>query len=220
VSLFRLESVTLRRAGAVVLDSVDAEIETGATCIWGPSGAGKSSLLRLLNRLADADGGRVLFHGADVRDLDPLELRRRVVLMPQMPAPFRGTVADNVLYGPRLVHRTVDVVRLLDLVALPAGFADRDAARLSVGQQQRLMLARALALEPEVVLLDEPTSALDGVARDTVEETLAHLRDDVDVSFVIVTHDLAQAGRLADWVIELADGRVRAQGAAAEVLAR
>jgi ABC-type proline/glycine betaine transport system ATPase subunit len=220
VSLFRLEGVTLRRGGATVLDDVDAQIDAGATCVWGPSGAGKSSLLRLLNRLADPDAGRVLFHDEEVRALDPLELRRRVVLAPQLPAPFPGTVADNVLYGPRLAHRGADVARVLDLVALPSSYAEREAARLSVGEQQRLMLARALALEPEVVLLDEPTSALDEAARDAVEETLARLRDEIALSLVIVTHDLAQARRLADWVVELEGGRVRVQGAAREVLAR
>jgi putative ABC transport system ATP-binding protein len=219
VTLFRLEHVTMRRAGEVVLDDVTCELPAGATCIWGPSGAGKSTLLRLLNRLADPAAGRVLFQGEDVCTLDVLELRRRVVLTPQLPSPFPGTVADNVLYGPRLARRTADVARILDLVALPRSYADRAAARLSVGEQQRLMLGRALALEPDVVLLDEPTSALDGAARDAVEETLAHLRDDVDVSLVIVTHDLDQARRLAEWVVELDAGRVLVAGATTEVLA-
>ena len=218
MSLFRLEGVSLRRGRTVVFDGLDCELEVGATCVWGPSGAGKSTLLRFLNRLADPNGGRVLFHGDDVRSLDVLALRRRVVLAPQLPSPFPGTVADNVLYGPRLAHRGADVPRMLELVALPRAYADRDAARLSVGEQQRLMLARALALEPEVVLLDEPTSALDGAAREVVEETLLHLRDEIDVSLVVVTHDLEQARRLADWVVALEDGRVRAQGSAREVL--
>jgi putative ABC transport system ATP-binding protein len=220
VTLFRLEGVTLRRGGARVLEWCDASLPAGATCVWGPSGSGKSSLLRLLNRLADPDEGRVLLEGRDVRELDVLALRRRVVLMQQLPSPLPGTVEDNVLYGPRLANRPADVTRLLELVALPRAFAARDAATLSVGQQQRLMLARALALEPEALLLDEPTSALDEAAREAVEETLAHLRDEVDVSLVIVTHELEQARRLAEWVVELRDGRVVGQGAAGELLAR
>jgi putative ABC transport system ATP-binding protein len=215
MSLFRLEDVNFR-----ALRHVTAELPRGASCIWGPSGAGKSTILRLLNRLADPEAGRVLFEGRDVRALDPLELRRRAVLVGQLPAPIPGTVAENVSYGASLLGRKVDVERLLEHVALPSDCGDRDALRLSVGEQQRLMLARALALEPEVLLLDEPTSALDTASRDTVEETLAHLRDDLDVSLVVVTHDLEQARRLADWVVEIEAGHLLVEGAATEVLAR
>jgi putative ABC transport system ATP-binding protein len=204
MTLFRLEDVTFR-----ALRAVTAELPRGASCVWGPSGSGKSTLLRLLNRLADPERGRVLFEGRDVRELDPLALRRKAVLVQQLPAPIPGTAAENVAYGARLLHRSVDAELLLEHVALPRGYADRDAARLSVGEQQRLMLARALALEPEALLLDEPTSALDEVARDAVEATLAHLRDDLGVSLVVVTHDREQAERLADHFVELEDGRVR-----------
>src|SRR5439155_6420535 len=150
VILFRLEEVTFR-----ALDGVSAELPAGASCIWGPSGAGKSTLLRLLNRLADPEQGRVLFEGRDVRELDPLDVRRRAVLVQQLPSPIPGSVAENVSYGARLLRRQADVERLLEHVALPRGYRDRDARRLSVGEQQRLMLARALALEPHVLLLDE-----------------------------------------------------------------
>jgi putative ABC transport system ATP-binding protein len=192
------------------LDRVTAELPVGASCIWGPSGAGKSTLLRLLNRLADPDRGRILFEERDVRGLDPLELRRRAVLVQQLPAPIPGTVAKNVVYGARLLHRQVDVERLLEHVALPSAYRDRDARRLSVGEQQRLMLARALALEPDALLLDEPTSALDERSRAQVEATLTHLRDDLGVSLVVVTHDRPQAERLAGHFVELEAGRVRA----------
>jgi putative ABC transport system ATP-binding protein len=204
VTLFRLEDVTFR-----ALRNVSADLPHGASCIWGPSGAGKSTILRLLNRLADPEQGRVFFDGCDVRELDPLELRRRAVLVQQLPAPIPGTVADNVAYGARLLHREVDVGRLLEHVGLPVSYRDRDAGRLSVGEQQRLMLARALALEPEALLLDEPTSALDATARETVEATLLHLCEDLGVSLVLVTHDRAQAERLAEHFVELESGRVR-----------
>jgi putative ABC transport system ATP-binding protein len=190
------------------LTGVNAELPRGSTCVWGPSGAGKSTLLRLLNRLADPERGRVLFEGRDVRELDPLALRRRAVLVQQLPAPIPGTVGANVAYGARLLHKTVDIEQLLEHVALPADYRRRDVGRLSVGEQQRLMLARALALEPEALLLDEPTSALDAAARDAVEATLVHLRE-LGVSLVLVTHDRAQAERLADHFVELDGGRVR-----------
>ena len=180
-------------------------IPSGSTALVGPSGSGKSTLLRLLNRLADPDEGSVRFHGTDVRELDPLELRRRVGLVPQLPAPVAGTVADNVCFGPRLHGEQVDPEPPLRLAGLDPSFADRDASRLSVGEQQRVMLARALALEPEVLLLDEPTAALDEDAKQAVEETLAGLPA---VSLVLVTHERAQAERLADRVIRLEGGRI------------
>ena len=201
--LFQLEQVTLTRANAVVLRELSASIPPGASCVAGPSGSGKSTLLRLLDRLVDPDDGAVRYRGRDVREYDPLALRREVCLVPQLPAPLEGTVAHNVLYGVRLIGLDADVPRLLELCGLDPGFAERDASQLSVGEQQRVMLARALALEPAVLLLDEPTSALDGEARDAVERTLLHLRSELDLSYVLVTHDLAQAERLADWVLRL-----------------
>lgn len=174
----------------------------------GPSGSGKSTLLRLLDRLADPDEGSVRFRGQDVRELDPLDLRRRAVLVPQLPAPVPGTVAANVRYGPGLIGREVDPAAYLDLAGLDASFAERDASRLSVGEQQRVMLARALALEPEVLLLDEPTAALDDAAKAGVERALDGLRGRSGLSLVLVTHERAQAERLAERVVELRDGRV------------
>ena len=211
----------LTRAGVVVINDLSTALPPGASCVAGPSGCGKSTLLRLLNRLAEPDSGTVKYRGRDVRDYDPLDLRRRVCLVPQLPAPLEGTVADNVVYGARLMGEDADVPRLLDLSGLAPSFAGRDASQLSVGEQQRVMLARALALGPEVLLLDEPTSALDASARDAVEGTLLHLREELDLSYVIVTHDLDQAARLADWVLRLdLGGRAIGHGAARDLLAR
>jgi putative ABC transport system ATP-binding protein len=189
-----------------VLDDVSVRIPEGATALVGPSGSGKSSLLRLLNRLADPDMGTIHFKGEDVRTLDVLDLRRRAMLVPQLPAPLPGTVSDNVRYGPRLREREVDVNSCLGRAGLARTYADRDAAELSVGEQQRVMLARALALEPEVLLLDEPTSALDEAARDGVERTLIDLAQ-AGVAMVLVTHDRGQALRVASKVVELHEGR-------------
>ena len=216
--LFELEGVTLRRAGKVVLHDLTTALPEGASCVAGPSGSGKSTLLRLLNRLAEPDSGTVRYRGEDVRDRDPLELRREVALVPQLPALIEGTVEANVKLGPSLVDAEPDVPHLLDLVGLDSSFADRDAAKLSVGEQQRVMLARALALEPRVLLLDEPTSALDAAARDAVESTLVDLRNRLHVSTVLVTHDLAQARRLADYVVQLDVGRLVGAGTTGELL--
>jgi UDP-glucose/iron transport system ATP-binding protein len=204
-----LHEVTKEYPGGVrALDGVSLRVDDGELVgVVGPSGSGKSTLLRLLNRLVDPDEGSVRFHGTDVRELDPLELRRRVGLVPQLPAPVPGTVADNVAFGPRLRGEEVDPEPPLRLAGLDPSFAERDASRLSVGEQQRVMLARALALEPEVLLLDEPTASLDSAATGAVEEALRGLRG---VSLVLVTHDRGQAERLAERTMKLEAGRVAA----------
>jgi putative ABC transport system ATP-binding protein len=217
--LFELEQVTYSRSGEAVLRGVDAQLPVGASCIAGPSGSGKSTLLRLLNRLADPEQGRVLYEGTDVRERDVLELRREVSLVPQLPALVEGSVHDNVSYGARLAGHSFDARRCLELAGLDPGFEGREASKLSVGEQQRVMLARALALEPRVLLLDEPTSALDEAARDAVEATLMRLRAQTAISLVLVTHDTEQARRLAEYVVRIDAGRVTEQGPAAEVLA-
>jgi putative ABC transport system ATP-binding protein len=128
-----------------------------------------------------------------------------VGLVPQLPAPVPGSVADNVRFGPRLEGRDVDPEPPVRLAGLDASFLDRDASRLSVGEQQRVMLARALALEPEVLLLDEPTASLDSDATAAVEHALRNLEG---VSIVLVTHNADQAGRLAERTVRLREGRV------------
>jgi putative ABC transport system ATP-binding protein len=207
-ALFELNRVTFSRAGRVVLEDVSATIPRGASAVAGPSGCGKSTLLRLLNRLADPDKGSVTYSGRDVREYDVLELRRDVCLVPQLPALLDDTVEGNIGFAARLAGCDGDCNRLLTLVGLDSSFAGRDASKLSVGEQQRVMLARALALEPQVLLLDEPTSALDEDAKAAVESTLLELRRRLDISLVLVTHDVGQAGRMADWVLRLESGRV------------
>jgi putative ABC transport system ATP-binding protein len=216
--LFELQAVSYSRSGKLVLRDLTARLPVGASSIVGPSGSGKSTLLRLLNRLADPDKGRVVYEGKDVRERDPLELRREVSLVPQLPALIDGTVHDNVAYGPRLAGHSFDAHSCLELAGLDPAFEDRDAAKLSVGEQQRVMLARALALDPRVLLLDEPTSALDRSARDAVEATLQNLRAGTAISIVVVTHDMEQARRLADYVVRIESGAVIAQGLAEQVL--
>ena len=217
--LFELDRVTQSRDGKTVLQDLSASLPKGASCVAGPSGSGKSTLLRLLNRLADPDSGVVRYSGSDVRERDPLQLRQEVCLVPQLPALLEGTVEDNIRYAASLGDRNPDVGRLLDFAGLDESFAARPAAKLSVGEQQRVMLSRALALEPRVLLLDEPTSALDEDARGAVEATLLHLRDRVKVSTVLVTHDLDQARRMADWVVRLDEGRLVAEGRVHDQLA-
>jgi putative ABC transport system ATP-binding protein len=164
----------------------------GLTAIVGPSGAGKTTLLRLLNRLDDPDAGVVLFEGRDVRDYDVLELRRRVQSVGQVPVTFPGTVADNV---------GADTPALLARVGLDPSMATREADRLSVGEAQRMALARSLALHPDVLALDEPTSALDTGSKGGIERLIRQLADQ-GLTVVMVTHDPRQA-EMADQVVEV-----------------
>jgi putative ABC transport system ATP-binding protein len=217
--LFALREVGLERGGRPVLDALSAEIPAGASAIVGPSGAGKSTLLRLLNRLADPDSGEISYLGKPLAGYDPLALRREVALVPQLPALLEGTVESNLRYAAGLAGRELDTPRCLRLAGLGAEFAARDVAKLSVGEQQRAMLGRALAQQPEVLLLDEPTSALDHAARDAIEAALAELRRELEISVVLVSHDPEQARRLSNWVVRLEAGRVVGCGVLEEVLA-
>jgi putative ABC transport system ATP-binding protein len=217
--LFELHDVSLTRGARRVLDAVDAEVPAGATAIVGPSGAGKSTLLRLLNRLAEPDEGTISYRDRPLAEYDPLALRREVSLVPQLPALLEGTVESNLAYAAGLAGRSLDAERCLRLAGLPPEFVERDVAKLSVGEQQRAMLARALVQEPAVLLLDEPTSALDHAARDAIEATLAELRRELEISIVLVSHDPEQARRLSDWVVRLEDGRTIESGPLEEVFA-
>ncbi len=217
--LFELTEVGLARGDRRVLDSVSAAIPAGVTAVVGPSGAGKSTLLRLLNRLADPETGTIAYRGRPLGEYEPLALRREVSLVPQLPALLEGTVESNLRYAAGLAGKELDAERCLGLAGLDPDFAARDVAKLSVGEQQRAMLARALAQEPAVLLLDEPTSALDEAARDAIEATLVELRRALDISIVLVSHDPGQARRLGDWVVRLEGGRAIEAGPIEEMMA-
>ena len=194
--------------GAEILAGVDALVPDGdVTAIVGPSGAGKSTLLRAINLLIEPSSGEVYLDGEPTRSLDPLELRRRVGMVFQIPTLFGDSVEEAVLYGARLSGKDADSRRLLEMVGLDAALAGRDPQSLSVGQQQRVAMARALAIEPEALLLDEPTSALDEAARRKVEELVRDLNARLGLTMVFVSHDLAQVRRVADKVVVLAEGK-------------
>ena len=169
----------------------------GLTVIVGPSGVGKTTLLRLLNRLDDPDSGVVLLDGDDLRDYDVLSLRRRVQYVGQVPVTFPGSVAANLGGGSGF-----DRTALLERVGLAAALVGRDADRLSTGEAQRLCLARALALRPEVLVLDEPTSALDAASKAGIEALVVSLAAE-GLTVVMVSHDTRQASNLADHVVEV-----------------
>lgn len=192
----RFEYVDVRVDGdnGPIVSGFCARVPTeGLTAVVGPSGSGKTTLLRLLNRLDDPDDGAVLFEGRDVRSYDVLELRRRAQFVGQVPVTFAGTVAENV---------GEDWEDLLSRVGLSAALAERHADLLSVGEAQRMCLARALGRSPDCLLLDEPTSALDTSSKTAIETLVRSLADD-GLTVVMVTHETRQAQEIADRVIEI-----------------
>ena len=193
---------------AEILRGVTFAVQAGEVfSVVGPSGAGKSTLLRTINRLVESTAGNIFLDGAPIEEINPLELRRRIGMVFQLPALFGDTVEDSVLYGVRLAGKCADVERLLGLAGLAPSLASRNPQSLSVGQQQRVSIARALALEPEVLLMDEPTSALDQVARQRIEDLIGQLNKELGLTLVVVSHALDQVERIADRVVLLIDGR-------------
>jgi putative ABC transport system ATP-binding protein len=219
--ILETDHLTREVGGVRIVDDVTVPVRTGSVmAVVGPSGAGKSSFLRLLNRLDEPTGGTVRFEGRDYREFPPPELRRRVGMVTQTAFLFPGTIADNLRFGPlqqgiELPAETIDT--LLSQVGL-AGRVGEEVAHLSGGEAQRVSLARALATKPAVLLLDEPTSALDAQAKDEVERLILAVVRRNDLTCVMVSHDLAQAARVADQVMAMSKGRVTKIGTASEVI--
>jgi putative ABC transport system ATP-binding protein len=199
-----------------VLSDVDAAFHRRmVTAIVGPSGAGKTSLLRCLNRLEEPQSGEVLLDGANIRTLDPTTLRKRVGMIFQTPILFQGNIRSNLSYGLEGVDDRA-LLETLDAVGLSRSFLERDSTALSVGQGQRVCIARALVRGPEVLLMDEPTSALDKDATARIEALIRDLAEG-GLAIVLVTHNLAQASRVAGRALLLVEGRVQVQGSMDEV---
>ncbi|VAI79227.1 unnamed protein product [Triticum turgidum subsp. durum] len=199
-------------SGEEILRGVDLDVPRGVVMgVIGPSGSGKSTLLRALNRLWEPAPGAVTLDGADICGMDVLALRRKVGMLFQLPAMFDGTVADNVRYGPQLRGKKLseaEVKSLLSLSDLDPALSSRPASELSVGQAQRVALARTLANDPEVLLLDEPTSALDPISTQNIEEAIVRLKMARGLTTVIVSHSVKQIQRIADLVCLVVDGEV------------
>jgi phosphate transport system ATP-binding protein len=211
----RTEELSVSYDQKVAVSSVTLPVRQGEVLgLIGPSGCGKTTLLRSLNRLTELTptarrGGQITLDGDDIDAIEVTRLRRRVSMVFQQPNPFPMSVFDNVAYALReqgsrrprrreLAPPVVDALQRAGLYDEVADDLDHPALRLSGGQQQRLCIARALAAQPEVLLLDEPCSALDPRSTATIEELIVRLREEIAV--VIVTHNLQQAWRIADYV--------------------
>ncbi|EPS72839.1 hypothetical protein M569_01919, partial [Genlisea aurea] len=196
----------------MILNKLNLDIPKGVIMgVIGPSGSGKSTFLRALNRLWEPPPTSVFLDGVDICKLDVLNLRRRVGMLFQLPVLFEGTVADNVRYGPQLKGKKLsdeEVYKLLTLADLDSTFFAKAGGELSVGQAQRVALARTLANEPEVLLLDEPTSALDPISTQNVEDVLVKLKKERELTVVIVSHSIKQIQRIADVVCLVVSGEI------------
>lgn len=210
---FRLENISKSRIGVDILKDISFETtDCGIFIVMGPSGSGKSTLLRLLNRLDEPDAGRIFYLNTDLREIDPRKLRREVSYVFQTPAPLPGTVEENIRYGADILEREVDVDDLLGKVGLSPVYREKMADELSVGEAQRMMIARAIAVEPEVLLLDEPTSALDPRHVREIEKLIGDLILDECTLAIVVSHSTGQVRRLGGEGVLIVDGEVAGTG--------
>ena len=211
----------------MAVDDVSLEVTEGEfLAIVGGSGSGKTTLLRLTNRLIEADTGHITIEGADVRAVDPVQLRRRIGYVFQSGGLFPHlSVADNIGITPKLLGTpaaeiSARVNDLLDLVRLDrAQHRDRLPEALSGGQRQRVGVARALAAHPRIVLMDEPFGALDPLTRDALGDDYRALHNKLKLTTVMITHDMTEAILLADRVVVMRGGRLLAEGTPAELSA-
>jgi phosphate transport system ATP-binding protein len=210
-AVFEIQGVTVSYGGVAAVRDVSFDIRRSEICaLIGPSGCGKSTLIRCLNRMNDlipsaGVEGSVLYHGQDLysSQVDPVQVRKRIGMVFQKPNPFPKSIYDNIAFGPRVLGMKGDmdeiVERALKRGALWDEVKDRlgeNAFGMSGGQQQRLCIARCLAIEPDVILMDEPCSALDPISTGKIEDLMLELRE--SYSIVIVTHNMQQAARVSD----------------------
>lgn len=222
-AIFSIQDLNFYYGASKALSNVNLEIAPRqVTALIGPSGCGKSTFLRCLNRMNDTISGtrvegKLLLNGQDIYadGMDVVKLRQRVGMVFQKPNPFPQSIYDNVAFGPRVLGMDVDLDETVEKSLRAAALWDEvkndvktDALGLSLGQQQRLCIARVVAVQPEVILMDESTSALDPIATLRVEELIAELKRDYTI--VIVTHNMQQAARVSDitglfWLGELVE---------------
>ncbi|RGP42100.1 Polar-amino-acid-transporting ATPase [Altererythrobacter insulae] len=221
--MIRFSEVTRHFDDVVAVAGVNLSIAAGSfVALVGASGSGKSTLMKMVNGLEQPTSGRVLFAGEDVRTQPPAQLRRRMGYVFQSIGLFpHMNLAENIAIGPRLSSQKLSgerISELLELVELEADMAGRMPDELSGGQRQRVGVARALANEPELLLMDEPFGALDPITRDALGERVRELHLELGLTTIMVTHDMAEALLLADRVLVMDTGLVVADETPAALL--
>jgi phosphate transport system ATP-binding protein len=209
--IFELRDVSVRYGENLAVDEVTADFyRNQITALIGPSGCGKSTLIRCLNRMNDLIPsarveGEIIYHGQDLYadTVDPVEVRKRIGMVFQKPNPFPKSIYDNIAFGPRILGMEGDMDEIVERALRDGALWDEVKDRLddnafgmSGGQQQRLCIARCLAVNPDVILMDEPCSALDPISTGKIEDLMLELKD--RYSIVIVTHNMQQAARVSD----------------------
>jgi len=192
-----------------ILGSLDLKVYKGElVTIMGASGSGKTTLLRLINRLSEIDSGIILLNGNDIRGHVPMELRRNIGMVFQAPVTFKGSVRDNLAFGINLWGGNSGIETLSRDAGIPEDLLDADAGQLSIGEKQRVCIARALANQPEILLLDEPTSSLDAFSAQRIEKLLLDLQKERALTILWVTHEKEQVERIGGRRLILRDGRL------------
>jgi ABC-type methionine transport system ATPase subunit len=192
-----------------ILGSLDLKVYKGElVTIMGASGSGKTTLLRLINRLSEIDSGIILLNGNDIRGHVPMELRRNIGMVFQVPVTFKGSVRDNLAFGINLWGGNSGIETLSRDAGIPEDLLDADAGQLSIGEKQRVCIARALANQPEILLLDEPTSSLDAFSAQRIEKLLLVLQKERALTILWVTHEKEQVERIGGRRLILMDGRL------------
>jgi osmoprotectant transport system ATP-binding protein len=225
---FRDVTKTYEGAKAAAVDHVSFTVREGAICmLLGTSGSGKTTLLRMVNRLIDPTSGEIQINGIATTAQNPIELRRGIGYVIQQVGLFPHlSIEDNVRVVPSILGKSASETRervdeLLRLVGLdPAEYRKRYPRQLSGGQQQRVGLARALAADPEVLLMDEPFGALDAITRERMQDELLRIQQGVRKTILFVTHDVEEALKLGDQIVVMSDGKLIQEGTPVELLAR
>jgi phosphate transport system ATP-binding protein len=232
-TVFHVSKVTVRYSGVPAVRDVDFDVRTNEiAALIGPSGCGKSTLIRCLNRMNDlipsaTVEGQVLYHGEDLYGpkVDPVQVRKLIGMVFQKPNPFPKSIYDNIAFGPRVLGMKGSMDEIVEKALRRGALWDEVKDRLgdnafgmSGGQQQRLCIARCLAIEPDVILMDEPCSALDPISTGRIEDLMLELKE--QYSIVIVTHNMQQAARVSDmtafFTVELDEGEKHRTGRVVE----
>ncbi len=217
-TILELKNICRKLPEINIINDISFIFKTGNIySIIGPSGAGKSSLLRLINRLDEPTGGNIFFDGNDYTQYQPCELRKRIGYLFQTPYLFEGSVKNNIRYGNQSISDE-KIKELAEQTQISEKLLNSDSAKLSVGEKQRVALARMLALNPEVILLDEPTSALDPANTATIEKLIKQIAERCEATFLFVSHNPEQALRMGGQALLLVYGQLIEYGPAEQII--